>query len=93
MSLFESLIVSKEAEKLELMAYPSDIQMFKQIVKRLNENLNEGEIREEEVFSKLVHFANEQVGTKLRNGEEKRGRKSLVKNISKKLAEQDISLN
>lgn len=55
--IFGDVIVTKEAKEVTLKIYPSDYERFQTVVKEINSNLKEGEVREEEVFSKMLNHA------------------------------------
>jgi hypothetical protein len=84
LNIFDEVIVTKEAKEVTLKIYPSDYDKFVSIVKDINSNLKEGEVKEEEVFSKMLNHALNSV-TKNANAVTKRGRKpslSTTKNKS-----------
>lgn len=55
--IFGDVVVTKEAKEVTLKIYPSDYEKFQAVVKEINSNLKEGEVREEEVFSKMLNHA------------------------------------
>lgn len=74
LNIFNEVIVTKEAKEFTLKIYPSDHDRFISIIKEINSNLKEGEVREEEVFSKMLNHA---LGSVANNSKPvvKRGRK------------------
>ncbi|MFA6023569.1 MAG: hypothetical protein WC781_05765 [Candidatus Pacearchaeota archaeon] len=80
MNIFSGINVSKEAKEMKIQAYQSDIDTFNNLRQMLNDQIKngEGEIKEEEIFSRMVQFANASI-----NGEAPKNESKKVKKVSK----------
>lgn len=83
LNIFNEVIITKEAKEFTLKIYPSDYEKFAAIIKDINSSLKEGEVKEEEVFSKMLNHALNSVANSTVSSA-KRGRKPSIDSMKGK---------